>query len=139
MAYATTSDVQARMTTTLTATQTTVCSALLDDVAVLIDAYNADASTNAKKIVSCSVVIRALGNQSAMGIPIGATQGSASAMGYSQSWTVSGGGAVGELYLTRTEKKILGAGNSIGSYSPVEELVPSDDSEDDSESEESTT
>ena len=37
---------------------------------------------------------------------------------------VGAGGAAGEMYLGRLEKKLLGAGNSIGSYSPVEELVP---------------
>jgi hypothetical protein len=40
-------------------------------------------------------------------------------MGYSQSWTITNG-ATGELYLSRAEKKMLGAGNSIGSHSPLE-------------------
>lgn len=125
MAYATTSDVQARMTQTLTTSQLTVCATLLDDVAVLIDAYAPNASADAKKVVSCSAVGRAIGNQmdtGNVGVPIGATQGSMSALGYSQSWTVSNG-SVGELYLTRTEKRLLGAGDSIGSYSPIEECV----------------
>lgn len=122
MAYATVSDVQARMTTTLTETQSTVCSSLLDDAAVLIDAWNGDATDAVKLVVSCSMVIRALGSAGAMGVPVGASQGSASALGYSQSWTISNGGT-GELYLTKTEKKLLGVGNKIGSYSPVEELV----------------
>ncbi len=123
MAYATTADVQARMTATMTETQTAVCATLLDDVAVLIDAFNSQASADAKKVVSCSAVIRALGSQGTVGIPTGATQGSVSAMGYSQSWTVSNG-STGELYLSRTEKRLLGYGNKIGSYSPIEELVP---------------
>jgi hypothetical protein len=42
-------------------------------------------------------------------------------MGYSQSWTI-GNGSTGELYLSRTEKKLLGAGNSIGSHSPLEDM-----------------
>ncbi len=54
---------------------------------------------------------------------MGATQGSQSALGYSQSWTISGG-ASGELYLSKLEKQLLGCGNKIGSYSPVQELVP---------------
>lgn len=122
MAYATVNDVQARMVKTLTDAQTSVCETLLDDVAVLIDAAAPDASTESKMVVSCSVVARALGSQTEVGIPMGATQGSASALGYSQSWTV-GNGAVGELYLSRTEKRLLGVGNRIGSYSPVEECV----------------
>lgn len=122
MAYASLTDVQARMTTTLTDAQSTVCSALLDDVAVLIDAYNSLAYDDVKKVVSCNVVVRAMGSVGDYGVPVGATQGSASAMGYSQSWTYSNG-ATGELYLTRTEKKMLGVSNSIGSYSPVEEFA----------------
>ena len=57
-------------------------------------------------------------------IPTGATQGSMSALGYSQSWTVGSGGSVGELYLSKLDKQLLGRSNSIGSYSPVQELVP---------------
>ena len=101
----------------------TVCDALLDDAAVLIDTYNPSASEEAKKIVSCRMVMRALGSGSDS-VPVGATQGSMSALGYSQSWTVGSGGTVGELYLSKTDKKLLGAGSRIGSYSPVEELVP---------------
>jgi hypothetical protein len=122
MAYATVNDVQARTTKTLTDAQIAICESLLDDVAVLIDSVAPSASDEVKLVVSCSVVVRALGSQTEIGIPLGATQGSASALGYSQSWTV-GNGAVGELYLSRTEKRMLGVGNSIGSYSPVEELA----------------
>ena len=122
MAYATIDDVQARLTTSLTADQERVCSNLLDDVAVLIDSVAPNATAEQKNVVSCSVVVRAI-NTSTSSVPIGATQGSMSALGYSQSWTVGSGGAVGELYLSRTEKRILGVGNRIGSYTPVEELV----------------
>ena len=122
MAYATINDVKGRITRTLSASEETVATNLLDDVAVLIDAWNANASADAKKIVSCNAVIRAIGNGDS-DIPIGATQGSMSALGYSQSWTVGSGGSTSELYLSRTDKKLLGAGKSIGSYSPVQELV----------------
>ena len=121
MAYATTSDVQARMTRTMSTDEISVCSSLLDDAAVLIDAYNANAQTAAKKVVSCNMVIRAMGELN--DVPIGATQGSLSALGYSQSWTLSNG-STGELYVSKTDKKLLGVGNAIGSYSPVQELVP---------------
>lgn len=122
MAYAEISDIEGRITRTLSQTEETVCSNLLEDVAVLIDAYNVNAPEKAKKIVSCNAVIRAIGNGET-DIPIGATQGSMAGLGYSQSWTIGSGGAVSELYLSRTDKRLLGSGNSIGSYSPVENLV----------------
>lgn len=124
MAYATVEDVQARMTRDMTADEQAVCSTLLDDAAVMIDAYNVNASDDAKKVVSCRMVIRALGDGESSGVPMGATQGSQSGLGYSQSWTISSGGSVGELYLGKTEKTLLGVGNKIGSYSPTQELVP---------------
>lgn len=127
MAYATTTDVQARMTTTMSETELSVCSNLLDDAAIIIDAYNADASTDSKKVVSVRMVLRAMVIDS--DIPLGASQGSMSAMGYSQSWTMGSNASVGELYLGKIEKKLLGAGNKIGSYSPIEELAPTEDEE----------
>lgn len=124
MSYATATDVQSRMTRTLDTDEIAVCTTLLEDAAVLIDACNASASENAKKIISCRMVIRALGDGgSAAGVPIGATQGSMSALGYSQSWTI-GSGSIGELYLSKAEKRLLGTGNRIGSYSPLQESVP---------------
>ena len=124
MAYATVADVQARMSRTMSSDEETMCATLLDDAAVIIDVYNVNASSDAKKIVSCNMVIRKLGDGEDNGIPIGATQGSMSGLGYSQSWTMTGGGSTGELFLMKTDKKILGVSNQIGSYSPVEELVP---------------
>lgn len=123
MTYATITDVQDRMTRTLDADEVVVCGNLLEDVAILIDAYNSNASTDIKKTVSCRVVIRALGDGSDVGMPIGASQGSMSALGYSQSWTIGAGGSVGEVYLSKTERKLLGVANRIGSYSPTQELV----------------
>ena len=122
MAYATISDIEGRMTRELSETEETVCTNLLDDVAVLIDVYNVNASSDAKKVVSCNAVIRAIGSGDS-DFPVGATQGTMSALGYSQSFTIGSGGALSELYLSRTDKKLLGSGNSIGSYSPVEELT----------------
>lgn len=128
MAYATVEDVQSRMMRALSVDEQAICSNLLDDVAVLIDSYNAAASADVKKIVSCNAVIRALGTGDT-DIPIGATQGSMSALGYSQSWTVGSGGSVAELYISKTDKRLLGVGNKIGSYSPLQELVPQEDGE----------
>lgn len=122
MAYAEVSDIQARMTRTMTQDEASVCEALLDDAAIIIDAYNEDASNDAKNVVSIKMVSRAISDGSS-GVPMGATQGSMSALGYSQSWTIGSNGSSGELYLSKLEKKLLGVGNKIGSYSPVEELA----------------
>ena len=123
MAYANIEDIQKRITRELSEEEKKVCEALLDDAAVIIDAYNDRADAEAKKVVSCRLVVRAIGDGSESDIPIGATQGSQSALGYSQSWTISGSGSVGELYLGRLEKKLLGLSGQIGSYSPTEGLV----------------
>ncbi len=37
--------------------------------------------------------------------------------------TFGSGGGAGELYLGKVDKQLLGGGNQIGSYSPVQELV----------------
>lgn len=123
MAYATVEDVQARMARTMSEAEQSVCSKLLDDAAIIIDAYNSNASADAKNLVSCRMVVRAIGDGTDAGIPMGATQGSMSALGYSQSWTI-GAGSAGELYLGKLEKKLLGTGDHIGSYSPIQGLVP---------------
>lgn len=123
MAYATIEDVQARMVRTLSEDERTVCANLLDDAVAIINAYNEDAYEENKKIVSCRMVARAIGDGSDAGVPMGATQGSMSALGYSQSWTIGSSGSVGELYLSKLEKKLLGVGNKIGSRSPIENLT----------------
>ena len=122
--YATVPDVQDRMSRTMSSSEQAVCGKLLEDAAVIIDAYNAGAAADAKKVVSCRMVIRALGDGGDSGVPMGASQGSMSGLGYSQSWTMGTGGGVGELYLGKLERKLLGCGDTIGSYSPVQELVP---------------
>lgn len=121
MAYATYEDVQARMNRTLTEGEQAICTTLLDDAAVIIDTFNASASADAKKVVSCRMVMRQLGDGEASGIPMGATQGSMSGLGYAQSWTYSNGSS-GELYLSKLDKQMLGYGNKIGSHSPLEDF-----------------
>lgn len=123
MAYATIEDVSARMSRSMSEAEEAVCINLLDDAAVIIDAYAPDAAEDIKKVVSIRMVMRAADAGSLMGVPAGATQGSMSGLGYSQSWTISGGGGTGELYLGKTEKSLLGMGNKIGSHSPVEDLT----------------
>lgn len=122
MAYAEVTDIQARMTRTMTADETAVCEALLEDAAIIIDAYNKKASDDAKMLVSVKMVSRAV-SDSPSGVPMGASQGSMSALGYSQSWTMGSNGSTGELYLSRLEKKLLGIGNKIGTHSPLEEGI----------------
>lgn len=124
MAYATVTEVEAGFRT-LTSDERFVCEQLLEEAAVIIDAYNKDAGDSAKEVVSCRMVRRALGDGMSS-VPMGASQGSVSALGYSQSWTMTGGSS-GELYLGKIEKKLLGVGDRIGSYSPVEGLVPVND------------
>jgi len=123
-AYATVDDVQARMTRTMTEDERKLCETMLDDAAVIIDVYNIEAPSDAKQVVSCRMVIRAMGYSSDSGVPMGATQGSMSALSYSQSWTIGSGGGAGEMYLGKLERKLLGCGDRIGSYSPVQELAP---------------
>lgn len=120
MAYATYEDVQARMSHVMSASEQSICSNLLDDAAVMIDTYNSEADTANKKVVSIRMVLRSMSVSD--GVPIGATQGSMSGLGYSESWTV-GSGAVGELYLGKEDKKLLGVSNKIGASSPLEALV----------------
>ena len=96
----------------------------LEEAAVIIDAYSAGADADRKKLVSCRMVRRILGDDGgndAPLYPLGSTQGSVSAMGYSQSWTM-GSGSAGELYLSKLEKKLLGIGDRIGARSPLEGL-----------------
>lgn len=116
-AYATVDDVKNRMTRELNAEESRICGALLEDAAAIIDERAPNAAESAKKIASARMVIRALGDGGSMGIPIGASQGSMSGLGYSQSWTMSGG--LGELYLSKTEKELLGIGNCIGAANPL--------------------
>lgn len=108
---------------TLTDEERSVCEELLEEAAVIIDTYNADASEDAKSVVSCRIVRRALGAGTAS-VPIGATQGTMTAGPYSQSWTMSGG-STGELYLGRLDKTLLGVGNKIGYTNPYQEVTPS--------------
>lgn len=120
--YATVEDVQSRILRDLSVDETTLCKSLLEDAAVIIDAAAPEATAGSKKVVSCRMVQRALGDGQSMGVPIGASQGTLSALGYSQSWTIANGSA-GELYLGKLDKQLLGVGNRIGCTSPVEALT----------------
>lgn len=117
MAYATVQQVEAGFRE-LDTDEKAVCTALLDEAAIMIDAAESDAAADVKRVVSCRMVRRVIGNTDSDLAPIGTTQGTVSAGGYSQTWTV--GGTTGELYLSKTEKALLGVGDRIGAYSPLE-------------------
>ena len=120
MKYAEVSDVEAGFRP-LSDDEAARCDAMLEEAAVIIDAYNKEAAADAKALVSCRMVRRQLGSGEgdAITFPTGATQGSVAALGYSQSWTMNSG-SVGEMYLSKLEKRLLGIGNKIGCYSPLE-------------------
>ncbi len=121
MGYAVVQEVEAGFRT-LTQEEKRRCLALLEEAAAIIDAYNRGADPDVKRLVTCRMVRRQLGDGGEAPLyPVGSTQGSASVLGYTQSWTMSGGSA-GELYLSKLEKKLLGVGNRIGAVSPVEVL-----------------
>lgn len=117
MSYATIEDIEKRCRRTLTEKEQEVCTTLLEDAAVIVDNYNENASDDVKKLVSCNMVIRVVGDGDSNQIPIGSTQGTVSALGYSQTFTM-GNGSAGELYLAKLDKKLLGSGRKIGFVSP---------------------
>ena len=116
MAYATVEDVEKGFRS-LDADERDKCEALLDEADILINAVASSASDDVRKVVECRIVRRALGDGSVSSFPLGSTQGSVSALEYSQSWTI-GNGSSGELYLGKTEKTLLGLGNKIGVTNP---------------------
>ncbi|MCQ2183258.1 MAG: phage Gp19/Gp15/Gp42 family protein [Bacteroidales bacterium] len=115
MAYATIADVEAGFRT-LDADEQAVATALINEAAIIINSVACKAAADAKKVVTCRMVRRAI-SAAAEGLPMGATQGSVAAGGYSQSWTNAAGGA-GELYLSKQDKKLLHAGDKIGMSNP---------------------
>ena len=116
--YAEVNEVEKRCRRTLSEEDRKACELLLEDAAVIIDSYGRYASPEAKRLVSCNMVVRALGNDDAQ-VPIGASQGTVSALGYSQTWTM-GNGTTGEVYLTKLDKEVLGAGRKLAFCSPLE-------------------
>ena len=120
--YATVQNVKDRTSRTFTADEETRIATLLADAGIIIDLANANAPAALKELISCRMVIRVIEADGEI-MRGGATQGSMSAGGYSQSWTMGSGGGSGELYLSKTDKNMLGVSNKIGSYSPVQEMV----------------
>lgn len=119
MKYATIEDLNRRRKSPIAEAEVEMCEALLEDAGVIIDAYNEEAAPEAKLLVACNMVIRALGTREDSQLPLGTTQGTMSALGYSQTFTIGGG--TGELYLTRLEKRLLGSSGKVGFASPWRE------------------
>lgn len=127
MAYATIADLESRWRT-LTSDEQAVALTLLDDAAVLIDSMGTPSSTAAALIVSCDMVRRSMSMSQADAY--GLSQASMTAGPYAQQWTYAN--PTGELYVTRTERKMLGfLGGSIGfarpAYGRLEPEVDADD------------
>ena len=116
--YATVEQVEAGFRT-LTEDEEAKCSVLLEEAGILIDSVAYNAPSDAKCVVSCRMVRRSLGDGADASVPIGATQGSMSALGYSQSWTISNVSS-GELYLSKTDRILLGLSNRLGTSNPYE-------------------
>ena len=123
MGYATVGEVEAGFRA-LSHEEKCRCEALLIEASVLIDAWGPQAPEDRKRLVACRMVRRQLGDGEGGGplFPTGTSQGSASALGYSQTFSLSGG-SVGELYLSKLEKQLLGVGNKLGARSPLEEMT----------------
>lgn len=125
MIYANAEDVTARANRELSEDETGRLETMLEDAAVMIDAMAPRANIDAKRLVSCRMVVRALGggDEAVLAFPLGSNQGSMSALGYQQQWTLPAGGGTGELYIGKTERQILGVGNKIGATSPLEDMA----------------
>ncbi|MFQ9761824.1 MAG: hypothetical protein ACLRYE_00750 [Gemmiger formicilis] len=81
MRYATLADVEAGFRK-LEEDEQRRCLALLEEAATIIDTCSENAAPDRKQLVSCRMVRRVLGDGAAAQLyPMGATQGSASAMG----------------------------------------------------------
>lgn len=96
-----------------------LCNDLIAEASTLIDAYAMSANEEVKKIVAKRMIRRAIASSGAGTVPFGSNGGTVSAMGYSQSFTMSG--SVGEVYLSRAEKNMLGAKARIGFASALVE------------------
>lgn len=120
MIYANVSDVEAGFRT-LTGDEAERAATLVKEASVIVDAFNSTADGSRKALVVCNMVRRVLGDGQTYSVPMGATNGSMSALGYSQSWTMSSGSA-GELYLSKLDKRLLGVSTAIGARSPLEGL-----------------
>lgn len=121
MAYADVSDIEARWRA-LDADEAERAAVLLEDASAMLAArVDVDASDQAQaaalKMVACNMVIRVMGAGGAGGA-YGATSASMTGGPYSQTWTYEA--PVGDMYVTKSERAMLGIGAmSIGSIRPM--------------------
>lgn len=120
--YATLEDIESGFRT-LTTEEETACTALLEEAAIIIDSMAWNAPVDAKKVVSCRMIRRVIAGMSSQSVPMGAIQGTVTAGPYSQTWNYGSGASSGELYLSKTDKLMLGIGDKLGSRSPLEQFV----------------
>lgn len=120
--YATREDIESGFRT-LTTEEETACTALLEEAAIIIDSMARNAPVDAKKVVSCRMIRRVIAGMSSQSVPMGAIQGTVTAGPYSQTWNYGSGASSGELYLSKTDKLMLGIGDKLGSRSPLEQFV----------------
>lgn len=120
--YASIEDIESGFRT-LTTEERETCSTLLEESAVIIDKMAATAENDVKKVVSCRMVRRVIAGMSSQSVPMGAIQGTVTAGPYSQTWNYGSGASSGELYLSKTDKLMLGIGDKLGSRSPLEQFV----------------
>lgn len=120
--YASIEDIESGFRT-LTTEEETACTALLEEAAIIIDSMARNAPVDAKKVVSCRMIRRVIAGMSSQSVPMGAIQGTVTAGPYSQTWNYGSGASSGELYLSKTDKLMLGIGDKLGSRSPLEQFV----------------
>lgn len=119
MAYADVSDIEARWRT-LTDEETARAATLLEDASTMLSSLvtvddGDQQQAAALCMVSCNMVIRVMSAGTAA--TFGATGGSMTGGPYSQSWTYEA--PTGDMYLTKSEKALLGVSSMIvGSIPP---------------------
>lgn len=116
MVYATSDDLEARWRT-LTADEKAKADVLLEDAAVRLDAEcpPADPPTDAdaRKIVSCEMVKRAMANPAGVGVTqMGTTTGP-----FSDQFTFAN--PTGDMYLTKADRKLLACGGQVAFTVPL--------------------
>ena len=107
MAYADVSDLESRWRE-LTDDEQARAAVLLDDASAMLDALVAVDDTDEQqmallKIVTCNMVQRSMSTD---GDTYGVSQQSMTAVGFSQQYTYAN--PTGDLYITKTEKRMLG-------------------------------
>lgn len=127
MAYATVADLKARWRT-LTSDEQSRAAVLLGDAAVRLDVLcpPSDAPTenelDARKIVSCEMVKRAMATPGGTdGVGVASSQSGAGPF----QQTLQFSNPSGDLYVTKSDRALLGCGNQVAFTFPmVERLLP---------------